>query len=199
MIDLNKFKHFFFIRSERKSIMEQFLAHFEDSEYIKFIVAISGAALISFTFMIFLIYYYNQITKKKLTFKSLSNYILTLILVPLVVSFLLTHYHYKDHKYADDTIISIQENYYISHNDNEITFKLKNNNSYYKNSLEFDVKKTLETDKYILTDKTNQSYYFTLTSEDLKNITTPNYKDNKEEKDRKLNVINSTIKSMFGI
>lgn len=39
--------------------MEQFLAHFEDSEYIKFIVAISGAALVSFTFMVFLIYYYN--------------------------------------------------------------------------------------------------------------------------------------------
>lgn len=61
------------------------------------------------------------------------------------------------------------------------------------------LKKTLETDKYILTDKTNQSYYFTLTSEDLKNITTPNYKDNKDDKDRKLNIIDRAIKSMFGI
>ena len=110
--------------------------------------------------------------------------VLTICTITFIISFLLTHYHYKNHKYTDDTITSIQEQYHISHNDNELTFKLKTKNSYYRDNLEFDVKKTIDDNKYILTDKNNTNYYFTLTSEELNNITTPNYKDNKEDKDR---------------
>ena len=92
----------------------------------------------------------NPFLTEKISYKSVVKIVLTICTITFIISFLLTHYHYKNHKYTDDTITSIQEQYHISHNDNELTFKLKTKNSYYRDNLEFDVKKTIDDNKYIL-------------------------------------------------
>lgn len=179
--------------------MEQFLHYFEDTTYIGIIVYIALATILLLTLFVGSVLLCNPFLEEKISYKSVVKIAVIICTITFIISFLLTHYHYKNHKYTDNTIISIQESYHITYNDNKLKFQLKTKNQYYKNLVEFDIKKTIETNDYILTDKNNQNYYFTLTSEDLNNITTPNYKDNKEDKDRKLNIIDSTIKSIFGL
>lgn len=179
--------------------MDQFLAYFEDTTYIGIIVYIALATILLLTLFVGSVLLCNPFLTEKISYKSVVKIAVTICTITFIISFLLTHYHYKNHKYTDDTITSIQENYHITQDDNKLKFQLKTKNQYYKDLVEFEVKKTINDDNYILTDINNQNVYLTITSEDLKNITTPNYKDNKEDKDRKLNIIDSTIKLMFGI
>ena len=135
--------------------MEQFLAYFENTAYIGIIVYIKLATILLLTLFIGAVLLCNPFLTEKISYKSVVKIAVTICTITFIISFLLTHYHYKNHKYTDDTITSIHENYHISHNDNEITFKLKAKNLYYRNNLEFDVKKTIDDNKYILTDKNN--------------------------------------------
>lgn len=121
--------------------MEQFLAYFENTTYIGIIVYITLATILLITLFVAAVLLCNPFLTEKISYKSVGKIAVTICTITFIVSFLLTHYHYKNHKYTDDTITSIQENYHISHTNNEITFKLKTKNSYYRDNLEFDVKK----------------------------------------------------------